>query len=212
MKINGKNAVKEYKTTNGYFTHTIIFKNGWFISIGGADIVNVNKRLTKLGSDMATKKVTEDLLNESYKTLKKLGIGHFVLKSPNGEVKAASYYSGYFKKFNFKLKSGEYAVIPNSPRSFKKGKNPSKIPEKSVISILAKDKYGVNRRNIMVYSVSNINKKTKIQIWATNDNGKYVGLSTSGLKDNVYFGSKKISKTLIPAISKKKYIGSVTLA
>lgn len=77
-------------------------------------------------------------------------------------------------------------------------------PVDSAIYIAGTDRFGVNRRNIMIYNVKNIvqtsknskkinktTKKTKINIWVTNDNGKYVGRS-SNRSDNVIFKGKII--------------------
>lgn len=56
VKLYGIAALKEYKTTNTYFFHSIIFKNGWYVGAGGSDNPKVNKYLQNLGAKMVYKK------------------------------------------------------------------------------------------------------------------------------------------------------------
>ncbi|KZX15053.1 hypothetical protein MBCUT_17630 [Methanobrevibacter cuticularis] len=215
VRYKNKLAVKEYKTKNGYFPHTIVFKDGWFVSVGGADKVNLVKYLEKIGTNMVTKgKITQVGFSKAYKTVKKLGIGHFLIKSPSGHVKAISNFYGFNKKYSFKLNYGEYVIIPNSPKYFKKGKLSSKKllnSEKITLVLLAKDPYGDNRRNIVIYRVSNVNNKTHLKVFAGNDNGNYVGRSTSNKKDNIYFLSKFIKSSALKIVPLMTYLGLITL-
>jgi len=150
-------------------------------------------------------------------TVKKLGIGHFVIKSPNGNLRAVSNFYGFKKKYSFKLKPGEYVIIPNSPKYVKKGKlalnklNSYSYSVKSTLKLLAKDYYGVNRRNIIIYRSSNLNNKTYLKVFAGNDNGEYVGRSTKSLKDNIYFLSKFIKSNLIKIVPNLTYLGKLIL-
>lgn len=225
VKLYGIEALKEYKTTNTYFFHSIIFKNGWYLGAGGSDNPSVNKYLENLGAKMVYKNsITKNYLEKAMKKVRSLGIGHFVIKSPKGKVGVVVYNYGVSKMNIFRMKSGEYLSIPNSPNLFRHSKYTVKKnnPVDAAIYIAGTDSFGVNRRNIMVYNVTNfkynknntknnINTKTLIKIWVTNDNGKYVGRNTGSKSDNVFFNGKKVRAGSIPIIPNKKYIGRVVL-
>lgn len=97
-------------------------------------------------------------------------------------------YNKRSSKLNiFKMKPDEYLSISNSPGFFRKGTytvKKSKLVD-TTIYIVGTDKFGVDKRNMMVYDVKNTtdtnknktnkaNAKTKINIWVSNDNGKYI--------------------------------------
>jgi len=229
VKLYGIEGLKEYKTRNTYFFHTLILKNGWFISAGGSDNPQVNKYLEDLGAKMAyNKKINKTYILKAMQKVKSLGIGHFVIKSPKGKVGVAIYNRGS-KLSIFRMKNGEYVSIPNSPRSFRKGNYLTKksSPVYSGIYIAGTDVFGFSRRNIMMYSVSNIQSKiaiknlnktsfktitkTKVKIWAINDNGKYVGRNTKSKYDNVFYKGKKTFGNSLSIIPNKKYIGEAIL-
>jgi hypothetical protein len=212
-KLYGKEAIKEYKLVNGYFFHTIVLKDGWFIGTGGADIPYLNRNLEDLGGKIASKGViTNNDMTIAQRYLRGLGIGHFIVKSPNGTVGVAIYNRGYTKTTVFKMKEGEYVSVPNSPSHYRKGiytVNKSNLVD-AAIYIAGTDRWGVNRRNIIVYDVKNINNTTNVKIWASNDNGKYVGRNTNRA-DNIIYNKIQTKATSIPIIPNKKYIGETTL-
>lgn len=212
-KLYGKEAIKEYKLTNGYFFHTIVVKDGWFIGTGGSDIPYINRNLEDLGGKIASKdKITNNDMKTAQQNLKKLGIGHFIIKSPEGNVGFAIYNRGYTKTSVFKMKEGEYVSVPNSPSSYRKGSytvNKTRLVD-AVIYIAATDKWGVNRRNIISYDVKKIGNATNVKIWASNDNGKYVGRKTNRA-DNIIYKGIKTKAGSIPIIPNKKYIGEAIL-
>ena len=213
VKLYGIEAVKEYKLTNGYFFHTLVLKDGWFIGTGGADIPHLNRYLEDLGGKIASKgKITNTNMNTALNTLKKLRIGHFIIKSPEGNVGLAIYNNGRKKKTTFKMKEGEYVSVPNSPSYYRKGVftvNKSSLVD-AAIYLAATDKWGVNRRNIISYDVKKMDKTTSVKIWASNDNGKYVG-KKNNKADNIIFEGIKIKESSLPKIPYKKYIGQITL-
>ncbi|MDP1552502.1 MAG: hypothetical protein Q8M06_05785 [Methanobacteriaceae archaeon] len=209
----GKEVVKEYKKTNGYFFHTIVVKNGWFVGTGGPDVVYLNKYLEKLAGRMVSRgRITKASMNSAYRTLRKLGMGHFIIKSPSGYVGMAVYNRGSKVRI-FKMKDGEYISLPNSPRHYRRGKFASmkSNPVSAAIHIAGTDRWGVNRRNILTYEVKNINYTSRVRIWATYDNGKLLGRRSRGRPDNIIFRGRKISAKSIPTISRKKFIGEVIL-
>ena len=215
-KINwyGKEAIKEYKTTNGYFFHTIIAKNGWIVSTGGPDIVWINKKMESLAGRISTKGyITKTDMNSAYSLLKKLRMGHFLIKDPNGNVGLAIYYYGGSKLKIFKMRNGEYVSVPNSPRYYRSGVLSStrlSNPVNSAIYLAGTDRWGVNRRNIITYEVKNIYNITQINIWASFDGGKLIG-RYRGKPDNIIFGGRTIYAKTIPRILSKKYLGQANL-
>ncbi|KZX12312.1 hypothetical protein [Methanobrevibacter curvatus] len=220
VKINGLNGIKEYKTVNGYFLHTLVLEGGWYIGTGGADIPSTNKKLENLGAKMAyNKKITKTGMLTAYNLVKSLKLGHFVIKSPTGEVGAICYFFGSYKNKMFKLKNGEYAIIPNNPKYFKVGKIKPNLKLADVaIYGLSHDAFGTNRRNIMTYSVEILLKKvntkintTKVTIYASNGDGKYVGKKSANLKDNIIYNGKSTSKNSLPTAPKKILIGKLEI-
>ena len=213
VKLHGKQAIKEYKMVNGYFFHTVVLKDGWFIGTGGADIPSVNKALEDLGGKIASKgKITNKDMSTAQNTVRKLGIGHFIIKSPEGNVGLTIYNGGSTKTTLLKMKVGEYVSVPNSPSYYRKGKytvNKSNLVDAAIYAA-STDRWGVNRRNIIAYDVKKIDKTTNVKIWASNDNGKNVGRVTNRA-DNINYKGNKTKATSIPKIPKKIYIGEATL-
>lgn len=209
----GREVVKEYKKANGYFFHTIVVKNGWFVGTGGPDVVYLNKYLEKLAGRMVSRgRISKASMYSAYRTLRKLGMGHFIIKSPSGYVGMAVYNRGSKVRI-FKMKNGEYISLPNSPRYYRRGKfaRLRSNPVSAAIYIAGTDRWGVNRRNILTYEVKNINYNSRVRIWATYDNGKLLGRRSRGRPDNIIFRGRKISAKSIPTISRKKFIGEVIL-
>jgi hypothetical protein len=144
---------------------------------------------------------------------RRLGIGHFSIKAPNGKY-ALVWAHGIFTG---KLKSGEYLCAPNAMSMFKYGKwsKFSKDPAKAAIKIAATDSFGVNRRDATAFHWKATTKEGKttstLKVYAANDNGKLVGRSTGYLKDNIYFKGKFISKNKLPSTPSSKFLGTYKL-
>jgi hypothetical protein len=210
----GKEALKEYKTTNGYFFHTIITKNGWIVSTGGPDVVWINKKMETLAGRISTKgKITRTDMNSAYSLLKKLRMGHFLIKDPQGNVGLAVYYYGSSKLKIFKMRNGEYVSVPNSPRYYRSGVlSTAKLsnPVSAAIYLAGTDRWGVNRRNIITYEVKNLLNITQINIWASFDGGKLIK-RYRGKPDNIIFAGRVIYAKYLPRIPNKKFIGQSTL-
>ncbi|MCL2114920.1 MAG: hypothetical protein FWH29_01695 [Methanobrevibacter sp.] len=217
VKLNGKEAIKTYKLTNGYFTHAVVVEGGWFIGIGGWDDSKVNKNLEKLGGKIASKgKITNNDLKTALQYLKIRGMGHFVIKSPDGNIGVVIYNKGNKGstiRTVFKMKEGEYVSVPNGPSYYRKGKytvKKSNIVD-AAIYIAGTDKWGFNRRNIIVYDVKKSVNATNVKIWATNDDGKYVKRSSKKWADNIIYNRTKTKASSLPVIPNKKYIGEAIL-
>lgn len=163
-KIGDKDTIKEYKTYNGYFYHTIVTKDGWFSGAGGPDIVSVNKALESLTSEMVSNnKITTVDMNRANSLVRSLSLGHYVIKSPSGDVGIIIKNGGSSKYSIFKMKDGEYISVPNSPSYYRKGsyKSFSNDPIDAAIKIAGTDRWGVNRRNILTFAVD-YNYKTDL--------------------------------------------------
>ena len=218
-KWYGKQTLKEYKLRNGYFFHNIISKDGWFVGTGGPDIVWINKALEKVAGQMVyNKKITTTGMNRARSLLRSLGMGHFIIKSPNGDVGVAINYYGSTLYRKFRMKPGQYVSVPNSPRCYRSGfvsKTRLSNPVNAAIYLAGTDRWGYNRRNIITYETKNFIEnnaaKTGIKVWATYDTGLYVGRRTRGWRDNIYFLGRRIAANSIPRIPAKKFIGSLTL-
>lgn len=218
-KWYGKQTVKEYKLRNGYFFHNFISKDGWFVGTGGPDIVWINKALERAAGRMISRnKITYSELVNTRSLLRKLGMGHFIIKAPNDYVAVQIQYYGSQKYRYFKMKPGQYVSVPNSPRCYRSSYvSTSRLsnPVNAAIYLAGTDRWGYNRRNIITYETKNYyyssGIKTGIKIWATYDTGRYIGRRTRGWRDTIIFLGRKIYASTIPRIPYKKYIGSVTL-
>ncbi len=202
-KWYGKDTIKEYKIVNGYFFHTIISTGGWIIATGGPDIPYLNKKLESLaGRTSVSGHITKTTINSAYSILRKEGMGHFIIKSPNDLVGLVIYNGGKTKKALFKMKNGRYVSVPNSPICYRSGYTNKKDPVSSAIHLETTDRWGLNRRNIITYNVTNTYFSTNVKIWAS---------TCRRTPDNILFGGKKIGKYTLPRIPNKKFIGQLDL-
>ena len=202
-KWYGKDTIKEYKTVNGYFFHTIISSGGWIVATGGPDIPYLNRKLENLaGRTSLTGHITRNTLRSAYSILRKEGMGHFIIKAPNDYVGLVIYNSGRTKESLFKMSNGHYVSVPNGPGYYRSGHASTVNPVSSAINLEASDRWGLNRRNIITYQVMNTNFSTQVKIWAS---------TCRRTPDNIYFGGKKIGKNTLPKIPLKKFIGQVNL-
>lgn len=213
-KWNGRTALKQYKS-NSYFFHTIVTSDGWMVGNGGIDNPTINKAIENLAGKMVKNgKISKTYLKKIQRYEKALGLGHFAIKSPTGKyglVWGSAIYTG-------KLKAGEYLCVPNGKSYFRYGTwdKFSDNPKDAAIKIAGTDPFGINRRGIEVFhwkATTTEGKTTsKVKVYATNDNGQLLGRSsTAHLIDNIYFGSKFISKSKLPTIPSSKYLGKYNL-
>ena len=206
----GRPVIKQYKTTNSYSFHLIVTADGWMIGTGGADNPTVNRNIEKLAAKMVSDGYLQrPLLNKIQSYIRYLGIGHFVIKTPYGRY-AAVWKDGMALNV---LKPGQFISVPNRKSYFRQG-NFAKYgahPASAGIKIGATDKYGVNRRDIIVYhwrATNNDFKTTSlVKVYGTNDNGKLVGRSSAYLKDNIKFKNVFHSKNSLPYPIRGKVLG-----
>lgn len=212
-KLNGIPAVKQYKT-NSYFFHSITAANGWMAGTGGWDNPTINHAIEKLAGKMfKSGKIKKSYLKKIQGYERRLSIGHFSIKAPNGKY-ALVWGSGI--KMG-KLKPGEFIDVPNARSMFRHGTyaHYDKNPTKAAIKIAATDSFGVNRRDATAFhwKATTTNGKTTatVDVRAANDNGHLVGKSTGHLKDNIYFKGKFISKNSLPKTPSSKLLGTYKL-
>jgi len=61
--------------------------------------------LERIAGETVTKgKITNTDINRAYGLLKQLGLGHFVIRSPSGDVGVAIYHGGFFNSECIPLK------------------------------------------------------------------------------------------------------------
>ena len=199
-KLNGKWAVKQYKT-NSYFFHSLTTADGWMAGTGGWDNPTINHAIEKLAGKMAKSgKIKKSYLKKIQSYERQLNIGHFSIKAPNGKY-ALVWGSGI--KIG-KLKPGEYIDVPNAKSMFRHGTwaKYSKNPSRAAIKVAATDSFGVNRRDATAFhwKATTVDGKTtsKLKVYAANDNGRLVGRGTGHLMDNVKFMGKFFSKYDLP--------------
>lgn len=207
--LNGKQAIKQYKK-NSYFFHLVTTADGWMFGTGGWDNPSINHAIEKLAGKMAkTGKIKRSYLKKIQKYERRLTIGHFSIKAPNGKyaiVWGSSIKTG-------KLKSGQYISVPNVKSCFRHGTwaKFSKDPAKAAIKIAATDSFGVNRRDATAFhwkaTTSEGKTTSTLKVYVANDNGHLMGRNTGHLKDNVYFKGKFFSKNKLPKTPSKLLLG-----
>ena len=209
-KLNGKWAVKQYKT-DSYFFHSITTADGWMAGTGGWDNPVVNHAIENIaGKIIKSGKITKYYLKKIQRNERKLNSGHFSIKAPNGKY-AVVWASGI--KVG-KLKPGEFIDVPNARSMFRHGTwtKYSKDPAKAAIKVAATDPFGVNRRDATAFhwKATTVDGKTSstLKVYAANDNGRLVGKSTGHLKDNIIFKGKFISKNSLPKTPSSKFLGT----
>lgn len=202
---NYENYTKQYKTYNSYFFHTIVTKDGWLVGNGGRDNAQINQYIEQESLSMIKNNyIASSSMNKIQNYERNLGIGHYVIKSPNGTYSLAMNFNGNYYQTSGKLNNGEYLVVPNNPRFYHKGdyKNYTKMTDvlNASRNLAARDPFGINRKQITTYYFKTNGIDSSINIQASNDNGKYVGRSTAYLCDNIQTDDRYINRNNIPVL------------
>lgn len=213
--------VKEYKlggipvvrhSNSGGFVHLIVFANGWIVGNGGLDSGEFITSMQNLAVDMIkSNKIKMASLKKIYNYKRSINFGHFSIKAPDGRY-AVVWKNGIITG---KLKPGEFSCSPNFKEYYRHStyKKYSTNPAKAAIKVGSTDHYGVNRRQVVVLhwkATSDKNFKTtaSIKAYAANDDGRFVGVSSGGLVDNVAFKNKFVSSYKLPRTPNMKYLGT----
>jgi len=211
---NNSSYIRQYKTSGSYFFHVLVSKDGWMAGNGGADNARVNKLIeSRALSIIKSKTITRTDLNYIANLQRQLGLGHFIIKAPDGNYGSIVYRNGAMINTG-KLNPGEYIVCPNSKTYYRKGNYISYAkttdPVKASRLITLKDPFGVNRRNIMTYHFKRNETTSNIDFYAGNDNGAYVGRSTKYLRDNIVTSTKTVAATNLPTSADGMFIQRYT--
>ena len=214
-KINwhGKEAIRQYKTTGGYFCQVLITEDGWTIGYGGIDDGVDNERIENITGQMLENKndtnISESFLSEVAQIKAAYGLGHMLIKAPNGDygvATAGSYYTG-------KLHPNEYISVPNRPGFIRTGNIEANTTDKisSMVSLAQSDGFGVTRRDVttFVFTCEN-DTANNTNVYLSNDDGSVWGMSTAGLVDNVNFLGNVTQAADIPIAPSYKYLGNIT--
>ena len=213
-KINwfGKDAIRQYKTTNGYFCQVIITSDGWTIGYGGIDDGVDNEKIENItGKALAnnTGTIPESLLSEVSQIKAAYGLGHMLIKAPDGSYGVATannYFTG-------KLNPNEYISVPNRDGFIRTGSLDSNSSDKisDMVSLAQSDGFGLTRRDVttFVYTCGN-DSTNNTNVYVSNDDGAMWGMGTAGLVDNVNFLGNVTQAADIPIAPSYKYLGNIT--
>lgn len=168
-----------------------------------------------IASQMMNHGLNQELMDNISPILTKMGIGHFLIKSPDNYVGFEIYFNETRLNKIFKMKNGEFISVPNDPQYYREGKY-SKFNSNPLIAALeieGTDLWGVNRRNTIIHDVKKSNNHTLLKIWAAYDDGSLLNRKEgNGGPDNIRFLDDQIIKGKdLPIIPKMTKIGEMNL-
>ena len=203
--------LKQYKEEGGYFVQTIITEDGWLIGYGGIDDGKYNKQIENITSEIVvSKNISNKNLQKIQNIKHKFGLGHVVIKSPEGNYGVAMADT----HFKGKLENGDYLSIPNRYKYSRSGTitNQSVDPVDSAIKLATSDIFGLSRRDIMTYHYKPIDndsfKGYGIDIFVSNDDGKQFSQNNAKNCDNFYYNNTFYDKKDIHIAPEKLYVGT----
>lgn len=209
VKWHEMSVIKQYKTEGGYFNHIILTSDGWVIGLGGVDDGIDNKKCENI-----TAKMINDDYNISKKYLKQIqnikkpyGRGHVLIKAPNGNYGFAT----VDKLKTGKLEPGQYISIPNNYSLSRSGEISSDTPDKikSMVELAQSDKYGMDRREIIIYDFHAYSLYNRTDVYVSNDDGSKLGVDYKDCIDNVYFNNTLFKAKNIPIAPDYEKMGSI---
>ena len=210
VEWHGYDVIKQYKTDNNYFCHVIITSNGWVIGLGGTDDGIDNEIAENITASMINENntISVDDLKRIQKLKEPYGKGHVVIKAPNGNY-------GFATVDKLKvgtLQPGQFISIPNDYQ-FSRGDNITLDGGDYVgmINNLSRsDLYGLDRREIITFLVQIGENNNTTDIFASNEDGKLVGVDNSIYIDDIYVNDTLIKGKDIPLAPNYMKIGSMT--
>lgn len=207
---HGKEAIKQYKTSAGYFCQVIITNDGWVIGYGGIDDGEDNKKIENITAGMITNNNTipESGLEQVQQIKAAYGLGHLLIKAPNGNYGVATANSHYTGK----LSPNQYISVPNKDGFIRTGDVQPNATDKikTMNTLEISDGFGLTRRDITTFNFHANDTNNVTDVYIANDDGSYWGMSTAGLVDTVNFTGKIIKPDEIPIAPSYKYIGNIT--
>ena len=213
-KINwhGKEAIRQYKTAGGYFCQVIITNDGWTVGYGGIDDGVDNERIENITGNMianSSGNISESVLQQIQDIKASYGLGHIVVKSPDGNYGYATATTHSMGK----LKPGEYISLPNKISFLRTGNVALNASDKvkTMTELEQSDGFGITRRDITTFVFTCLDNGTNVtDVYLSNDDGSYYGMSTAGLVDNVNFTGKYTEASKIPIAPTYMSLGNVT--
>ena len=212
---HGHNAIKQYKEDRGYFCQVIITEEGWMIGYGGIDDGEDNKKIENISASMINDNntISQSKLSEVQAIKASYGLGHMLIKAPNGNYGLATATNTNTGK----LDPGEYVSLPNRYQFSRTGSidmnSSDKVTEMTELAI--SDGFGLTRRDVTTFNFHTLENNTFngsiINIYLSNDDGSMYGLSTAGLNDNVHFNNTTLKGSDLPIAPKYKELGTVEL-
>lgn len=211
----GKNAEIQFKVCGGLFFHTVITSDGWIVATGGFgssynhDLMSIANQIINNGS------INQELLDKITPVLTKMGLGHFLIKSPDNYVAfEIKFNETHLTKF-FKMKNGEFISVPNDPQYYREGcySEFNSNPLIAAVKIEGTDLWGINRRNVIIHDVIKNTNATLLKIWASYDDGSLLDRNEGkGGPDNIRFlDDLIINGKDLPVIPKITKIGEINL-
>ena len=209
---NGLNVLKqEIDTQYTYFFHCIITENGWVIGQGGSQYDSDSRSIEQIaGQIVVNNDIAPDYLRRVRNILAPYDYGHFFIKAPDGRY-GISFWDTYLTGT---LQVGQYMIIPNEIEYYVKGnyKDFASNPVDALIQICSYDESGLNRRNLMTYDYKvhdTVNGQYYgVDVYATNDNGRNVGLDTSRIVTHFYYKGEYYPPSVIPQNPNKLYVAT----
>ena len=207
---HGKKAIKQYKTSEGYFCQVIITNDGWVIGFGGIDDGDDNVKIENITGNMIENQssISESTLEQIQQIKASYGLGHIIVKAPNGDygvATATTHYTG-------KLEPNQYISIPNRATYIRTGDVLPNATDKikTMNNLAISDGFGLTRRDVTTFNFQCGNESNVTDVYVSNDDGSYWGMSTAGLVDTVNFTGKIIKPDEIPIAPSYKHLGNVT--
>lgn len=209
---NGLNIIKqEIDTTNTYFFHGIITENGWVASQGGSQYDSASRSIEQIAATIiTTNDISPVYLNQIRGILSGYGYGHFVVKAPDGRYGIA-FHNTYLTGT---LQAGQFLVVPNYSSSWYTGdyKSYASNPVDALIAICSYEDSGLNRRDLVTYDYKPHETANGVfygvDVFATNDNGRNVGLDTAAIVTHVWYKGQYFAPSVIPQNPGKLYLGT----
>lgn len=209
LYITDDDVIRQQKTSIAYFYTIFVNKDGWLTGKGGGDGPLVNEKFEAIALEMISNNcISEDYTNLIINLIKNVGLGHFILKSPNGTYFSYCYKNGKGIDSSGVLNSGDYVICPNGPDYFVIG-HVDNITDPIYTSryIIGNDAYGNGRHNDMSYYYQNNDNNITVSIYAANDDGHFVNKS-DGLPDSIWVNGTYIPSSSIPNLMEGIFVAS----
>lgn len=200
MDWHGFNVIEQFKNESGYAFHVVLTQNGWLISNGGHEDSDDNQRIEAIAANMVSNNTidNESLKNISTIKTKNNNTGHFFIMNPQGNYAVVFANNSIYSEKA--IDNGKYLCIPNDESYFASGNYKTRGPDavEAAVSIISKDNYGVDRRDVIIYDITFDEDKeiTNVDVYASNDDGSFSGVSAGNMVDDIV-----INDTVIKGMS-----------